>query len=84
MSAEPLRKAAALTAVAGALLLAAACGQKTTPAATDHCPNTPEAVASHQVTEDPSAAASYWTGDRERSAKPAPMPGKDRTQAPCP
>jgi hypothetical protein len=37
-------------------------------------PAEPEEPDVHEVTEDPEDVEAYWTEERMRSAKPAPMP----------
>ncbi|MFD5435987.1 hypothetical protein ACFWJ4_28060 [Kitasatospora sp. NPDC127067] len=83
MPAGPGRRALALTTAAAALLLTAACAAQDTRATTDGCAPSANAATGHPVTDDPAAVASYWTGEREHSAQPAPMPGKGRADASC-
>jgi hypothetical protein len=73
-----------------ALLLAAGCGREASGTA-GGCPSpsaSPTASAagqatSQRATDDPSAVASYWTDERMRSAKPAPMPSKEKPKPTC-
>ncbi|MFI0938156.1 hypothetical protein [Streptomyces sp. NPDC021020] len=71
--------AAALPAVAAVALLAGGCGES---GAGDGCPAARDTASaglatSHRSTQDPTAAASYWTEERMRSAIPMPMPTND-------
>lgn len=75
-----MKRARALGVLAVALLiLLAACGRQD--GAGDDCgAATATSAASstaYQMTEDPSAAASFWTDKRIHDAEPVPMPTEE-------